>query len=188
MEFHYVVPNTVHQFTKFQSQISRHAYPFCVTVLSCCLILGGTALLTIGLFWIFSAALHTFVNVENFLLALIPAALLAYNFVIRVVAKRVNSIFLKFSRFDVDFEFTTETEINNAGIYFNEGDRQTSIAWSAIGGVFRTKGFIAFYCRGLFYNVPLETIGTLEEQDRVFEVCKTWQAEAQGHATAKAFL
>jgi len=187
MEFNYVVPNTVQQFVKYQSQISRHAFPFWVSALSYLLTIGGTALLTFGLFLLFQMLMQSVSLVGHPLVALIPAGLLAYNFMVRVIAKRANSFFLKFVRYNLDFEFTCQTSISERGIRFDEGDRQTQIAWSAIGGVFQTKSFIVFYCRGLFYNVPLEDVGTLEQQDRLLQVCKAWQSAAQGHATAKVF-
>jgi len=188
MEFHYVVPNTVRQFTRFQSQVSKMAFPFWVSCVSIGVLLFGTAILTYGLSKLFEWIVQIFITTRITFLVFIPAVLLAYNFMVRVVAKKMNGFYLKYARYEQDFEFTSQTSISNRGISINEGDRQTHMAWTAIGGVYQTKAFIVFYCRGLFYHIPLETVGGQEAQDELYQACKAWQFAAQGDATAKAFI
>ena len=188
MEYNFTVQNTVKRMTQFQTQLSHRVYPVWVTLLSYSLIFGSAAILTLGFYLLFYAGLVWLTPLGNPLIALIPAVLLAFHISTRLVTPRANKFFVRFAKFDVDLEYATHFQINQKGLVVNEGDRRTEMDWSAIGGVFQLKGFLVFYCRGLFYNVPSSHIGDSDAQDEMFQTCKTWQSNAQGHATAKAFI
>lgn len=188
MEFTYIVPNSVERTIKTQAQVSRHSFPVWVTAITYLLILisvfGLTAIIHNGL----RILILRLTGIENGLLSLLPALFIAYILTMRFIVPFANNYFLKFGRFDIDFEYTSQFSISEAGLLIDEGDRVTRIAWSGIGGVFRTKDFIGFYCRGLVYTIPFEFIANEEDSHRLYETCKIWQAAAAGHHTAKAFI
>lgn len=187
MEFNYIIAHSVKQYVQFQTQASRAAYPVWVTGFVYSMIGISVGGLTYVLFYLFNFAL-SYLNIAQPFISILFAVGLAIQLSTRVIIPKLNKYLIKFARFDVDHEFTSRFHINVDGLLIDETDRQTRIAWSAIGGVFQTKDFIVFYCRGLFYNVPLEHVGDQEGQQALLEQCKTWQIAAQSHKSAKAFI
>ena len=187
MEFNYVVPNTVEGMIKTQSQVSKRTFPVWVNAASYLIIFLSVAIMTYGLAQLFRPLISRLTGLEDGLLSFLPAIFIAYQVTMRVVVHKANEFFMRFARFDVDFEYTSRFTINETGLTIDEGDRVTQMVWSAIGGVFETKDYLAFYCRGLVYTIPAEL---LEGDNRasLFATCKAWQAAAQGHRTAKAFI
>jgi hypothetical protein len=187
VEFNYIIAHSVKQYVRFQTQASRAAYPGWVTGFVYAMIGISVGGLTYGLFYLFSFAL-SYLNIDQPLISILIAVGLAIQLSTRLIIPNLNKYLIKFARFDVDHEFTSRFHIDAQGLMIDETDRQTQIAWSAIGGVFQTKDFIVFYCRGLFYNVPHEHVGDQEAQQALLERCKVWQTAAQSHKTAKAFI
>lgn len=148
MEFNYIIERSVKQFVRFQTQISRASYPVWVTGFVYMVIGVSIGGLTYGLFSLFSVALSYF-NMDQPLISILFAVGLAIQISTRFIIPRLNKHLVRFARFDVDHEFTSQFQIDSNGLMIDETDRQTRIAWSAIGGVFQTKDFIVFYCRGL---------------------------------------
>jgi len=187
MEFTFTVPNSVEQTIKTQAQISKRTYPAWVTVASYSLIVISVIILTFLLSLIFRAIAFRYFGIDAGFIATLVALIIAYTLTVRFVSVVSNSFFLKFALFEIDFEYTSQFGINENGLIIDEGDRHTRIAWSAIGGVFETKDYLGFYCRGLVYTIPFDRIIGSERAD-LFSACKAWQSAAQGHKTAKAFI
>ena len=142
---------------------------------------------TYGLFLIFDRVVENFIPAISGWTSIMAALLIAYNLMTRVITPKLNAYFLKYARYELDFEFLSKATISDQGLLFDEGDRQTHIAWSAVGGVFKTRDFLVFYCRGLFYNVPLEDVGDADMQEELLLACKGWCRSARSHKTAKLF-
>jgi len=187
MEFTYTVPNSVEQVIKTQSQISKRVYPVWVSVASLAVIFLSIVGLTGGLTLTLEFITSRLFGRKITSLAFIPAFIVAYIVTIRFVCVKMNAWFLKFARFETDFSYVSQFTINASGLTIDEGDRHTHIAWSGIGGVFETKNFICFYCRGLIYSVPLDFVKA-DQKLELLEVCKAWQSAAETHQTARAFI
>lgn len=187
MEFAYTVPNSVEQVIKTQSQISRRVYPIWVTIATLTVIFLSIVVLTAGLSLSFEFLAYQLFGRDMKFLTFIPAFIIAYIVTMRFICVKANAYFLKFARFDTDFSYVSHFTINASGLTIDEGDRHTHIAWSGIGGVFETKNYVCFYCRGLVYTIPLERLKSCQKEE-LLERCKAWQSAAETHETAIAFL
>jgi len=165
----------------------KRVYPIWVTVASFAVIFLSIIILTAGLSLSFELLGYQLFGRDINLIAYIPAFIISYIVTMRFVCLKANAYFLKFARFETDFSFVSHFTINASGLTIDEGDKHTHIDWSGIGGVFETKNYMCFYCRGLVYTVPLERIATGQKVD-LLERCKAWQSAAETHETARAFL
>lgn len=188
MHFNFVVPNTARGLMKFQFQMTASAYPIWVRLLSYSVLIvsifGLTALLNAG----FTILVEGMTEIQSRGLAFFPALLFAYVLTSNVVMPKANLFTMRFARFDLDLQFTGKYHISEVGLTIDDADRSTRIAWSAIGGVYETKDFVAFHCRGLNYFIARDIIGGEAEQSAFLTTCKTWQKSAQGDPIAKAFI
>jgi len=158
-----------------------------VTVASLVVIFLSIIVLTAGLSLSFELLAYQLFGRNISFLTYIPAFIIAYILTMRFVCIKANAYFLKFTRFETGFSYVSHFTINASGLTIDEGDRHTDIAWSGIGGVFKTKNNACFYYRGLVYTVPLERVEAGQKVD-LLETCKPWQSAAETHKTAKAFL
>lgn len=188
MNFDYVVPITPRQFLKAQLELSKNCYPAWVTISTYAIIVFSIVILT---FIINQPIQFLAERITSGLIAeftFLPAILLAVLALNRFILPRVNSYFIRFAKFDTDYDFTCRYEIDETGITISEGDRFTRIDWTAITGVHTTKSLIAFYCRGLQYYIPREAIGDLAAQEALIAACRAWQTSSKTGSTAKVFV
>jgi len=188
MKFDFTVSSTAEDLVKRMMQLGHAAYPGWVTAASYALI----ALTVLILSLIFSAALwFTFglfmENIESTLVYL-PAVLLSILISFNYITPRINGYFVRFMRFESDLDIMCHYQISAEGIILDEGDRLTTIKWSAISGVFSTRDLIVFHCRGLNYYIPKSVIGDKSQQSVVLETCSAWQEAAKSDKTAKVFV
>lgn len=187
MDFKTTHQSTVGEFQKASIQLSQYAYPkwvpWIITVFSASSVFIVTLLIIILLrmlpFDVLSYISKTFLYVITVSIGLF----LTLNFVI----PHINKYFLRFARFDPDFETLTHYHIDASGIRIDDADRAMKIGWAAISGVFETKDLIAFYCRGINYYIPKDLIGDRETQKQMIELWSNWQKAAETSPIAKNF-
>lgn len=156
------------------SQISATMYPAWIPIAATLAMIISVGLITLVLSVLLKTLLDALLSGPSYVSAsFVPAVIVAYVFTQRVVRPRINGMFTRFSNFDMDQGFDCAYTIDETGLLVDQGDHQTRIRWSAIGGVFSTKGLVVFYSRGLAYYIPKAVIGTPENVEQLIDMCQS---------------